>query len=109
MSLRIRLLQDLPIEKKHGCVKGEEYDVKSAGGPVVIVSKLTGEDITVLKREFELIDHKHTWYVEDKEEFNGEGDGQYVVMCSTCGEADKWCYQESEPAYNRLKTLQDKQ
>lgn len=61
--MKIRLLEDLPIEKRHGCVKGLVLEAEEApiedrgrGKPCYwIVSPKTGERIGVLNHEAEFV------------------------------------------------------
>lgn len=47
----------------------------------------------------------HDLYVEEYERFHGEPDGDYVVMCSTCGWTDKYVYYVYDAAMDRKEAL----
>ena len=59
--MRIRLIRDLPIEKKHGAVRGKEYVVTFAEkgrGARVFFEGDAGEQCAAFRGEYELVEEK---------------------------------------------------
>ncbi len=58
MKVRIRLLQDLPIESKWGCTAGNEYDAEIPDGlqrGKMASFYIDGQLIKAHKREYEIV------------------------------------------------------